>query len=123
FPWLRLSSHWRTHSYCLDKSSTGNGAPQDTGFDGFTEDRCMRRSRPPMHPQNGYVTRLSIEGLNGTIIMWSSQSILMKKDLDRCRCHCGCKKKGAEVKGLSGRTFRLALCKECSEQHEPRQLR
>jgi len=33
------------------------------------------------------------------------------------------KKKGALVNGLHGETFRLALCKECSEKREPRKLR
>src|SRR6266699_2156247 len=47
----------------------------------------------------------------------------LNSELDRCQCHCGCRRKGAEIEGLRGTTFRLALCRECSEKHEPRKLR
>lgn len=29
----------------------------------------------------------------------------MKPDPDRCKCHCGCKRLGAEIRGLNGTTF------------------
>ena len=47
----------------------------------------------------------------------------MKHDPDRYKCHCECKRKGAIVRGLDGTTFRLLLCAECAEKHEPRKLR
>ena len=53
-----------------------------------------------------------------------SSSPSLKPDPDHCRCFCNCGRKGAEVKGLYGNTFRLALCKECEAgNHKTRKVR